>query len=236
MTQILGTVTPYAVPEEGETTLTDTAERATVRAVQWANFGKGVPTLERLADDGFKPALPLAMTRSRRASLRALIRLICPNEVPMPDMEERIELQVRRSMAYMPWIAAFGLSFCFALLDWSPRFLLRSTRRLRRMNRDRAEQLIGELSESSITLLRTVMYATKGIIMNAYFDQDEVHRALNYAPTPFMRERISLRQRLLAGQLAHPADEIPSYPLPHEEENGRTSTAAFVTANAGGEV
>jgi hypothetical protein len=236
MTQILGTVTPYAVPEDGESTQTEAADRATVRAAQWANFGKGVPTLERMADDGFKPAVPLAMSRSRRASLRALIRLICPAEVPMPNMEERIEVQVRRSMAYMPWIAAFGLSFCFALLDWSPRFLLRSPRRLRRMQRERAEHLIGELSESSFSLLRTVMYATKGIILNAYFDQDEVHKALHYAPAPFMRERITLRQRLLAGQMARTTDEIPYYPLPHEEENGRTSTAAFVAANARGEV
>jgi hypothetical protein len=33
--------------------------------------------------------------------------------------------------------------------------------------------------------------------MSAYFDQDEVHRALHYAPVPFIKARVSLRQRLL---------------------------------------
>jgi hypothetical protein len=56
------------------------------------------------------------------------------------------------------------------------------------------------------------MYGVKGIILNAYFDQQEVHRELNYAPAPFMVERIKLRQRMLAGEQPTAADHIPVYP------------------------
>jgi hypothetical protein len=211
MTQAVHPATPAFAPDETvDATLAVTRRKPVNR---WEDFGGGVPTLERNANDGWVQARPRRMSRSRQASLRALIRLICPNEVPIEGIDARVEHQVRVGMQYMPGLVAFGLSLCFALLDWSPVLMLRSVRRLRSLPEPKAAEIIHDLSESSLSLVRTTLYAIKGIILNAYFDQEEVHKALNYAPIPFMRERIAVRQRLLAGTEATPADYIPSYPL-----------------------
>ncbi|MNC92104.1 hypothetical protein D3C83_84730 [compost metagenome] len=45
--------------------------------------------------------------------------------------------------------------------------------------------------------LRTLVVAVRGLVLSAYFDQDEAHKALGYAPIPFIRERIQRRQLLL---------------------------------------
>jgi hypothetical protein len=197
--------TDELAPTQGE-------PRAAMSAPMSAPFVGGVPTMERLTNDGFQPAVPYPMGRSARRSLAALVVLLCPTVMVMESMQERITAQVRISMNYMPWIAAFGLRFCIELLDWSPRLMFRSIRRLRGMAPEKARALLHELSESSFTPIRTVMYGVKGIILNAYFDQQEVHRELNYAPAPFMVERIKLRQRMLAGEQPTAADHIPVYP------------------------
>jgi len=35
------------------------------------------------------------------------------------------------------------------------------------------------------------------LVLSVYFDQEEVHRALKYAPVPFMRDRIRVRASLV---------------------------------------
>ncbi len=183
--------------------------RPTISAAQ---FGGGVPTLERDTDPTFQPAVPYPMGRSSTRSLAALVVLICPTTIMNADIQARVVAQIRSGMSYMPGIAAWGLRFCFELLDWAPRFLFKGVRRLRGIEPEKARAILHQLSESSLTPIRTLMYAVKGLILNAYFDQEEVHQALNYAPAPFMRERIALRQRMLAGQAPADADYIPTYP------------------------
>lgn len=181
-------------------------------AVSAAQFGGGVPTLERDTDPAFLPAVPYPMGRSSTRSLAALVVLICPTTLMNADIQARVVAQIRSGMSYMPWIAAWGLRLCFELLDWAPRFLFKGIRRLRGIEPEKARAILHQLSESSLTPIRTLMYAVKGLILNAYFDQQEVHQALNYAPAPFMRDRIALRQRMLAGEAPEAADYIPTYP------------------------
>jgi hypothetical protein len=45
--------------------------------------------------------------------------------------------------------------------------------------------------------LRSLLIGIRSMIVGAYFDQVEVHRALDYAPVPFLRGRIRERKRLL---------------------------------------
>ena len=41
------------------------------------------------------------------------------------------------------------------------------------------------------------MLAPKAVILSTYYDQDEVHAALDYAPRSFIRERVAHRDNLL---------------------------------------
>jgi hypothetical protein len=43
------------------------------------------------------------------------------------------------------------------------------------------------------------MYGPLGLFMSTYFDQDYVHRDINYDPVPFVEARIALRRRWVAG-------------------------------------
>jgi hypothetical protein len=157
------------------------------------------PSLARHASDGWKPAEPYPMSERVRAHFRALIGvLLPPPPAPQaPDIVDRVELYVRRFMSHMHPLAARGLWLSIVLLDWAPRFLLRSVRRLHKLERARAGALLSKMAESRNALLRSLVISVRALVMSAYFDQDEVHRALHYAPVPFIKARVSLRQRLL---------------------------------------
>jgi hypothetical protein len=49
--------------------------------------------------------------------------------------------------------------------------------------------------------------------MSSYFDQDYVHRELDYDPTPFVAERIELRRKWVEGQEPGADDEIHHLPV-----------------------
>lgn len=176
-----------------------------------ADFGGGVPTLDRHPDDGWIFADPFPMGSPARRAFRGLIRAICPPAPApqLPDLEDRIELQVRRHMRYMPRVVALGLRYSFRLVDNLPRFFFWTRRRLHRLSADEARSLVGRLASSRFSPLRELISAVRGIVLSTYFDQDEVHAALNYAPREFVRGRIALRQRLLAGGVATDSDMIP---------------------------
>jgi len=94
------------------------------------------------------------------------------------------------------------------LLDEMPRLALVSTRRLHALEPERARALLHRLAESPIAPVRELVGAARSIVLSIYFDQDEVHEAMGYAPVPFMRSRIGLRYRLLAGAPSSQADVI----------------------------
>jgi len=57
------------------------------------------------------------------------------------------------------------------------------------------------------------MLGPLGLFMSSYFDQDYVHRELDYAPTPFVAERIELRGKWVEGQEPGADDEIHHLPV-----------------------
>jgi hypothetical protein len=155
--------------------------------------------LRRHPDDGWTLADPYPMRGRVRRSFRAIIRAVCPPApAPIsPEIIDRVELHVRRFMRYMHPIAARGLWLVILMLDWAPRLLFRSVKRLCNLDREQAAQIITTVVHSRFNVLRTMMVGVRGVILSAYFDQDEVHRALGYAPIPFLTGRIRLRNQLL---------------------------------------
>jgi hypothetical protein len=163
--------------------------------------------LARHPDDGFVLADPYPLGNAARRSLRALTLAICPPPpAPQPEgLVDAAELQVRRFMAYMSPLAARAFWLCLLLLDWAPVFLMQSWHRLHAMPRARAASLLSEMVHGRYAALRSIVVAVRGLVLSAYFDQDSVHRAIGYAPVPFMTERIARRKLLLAPKpaLAH---------------------------------
>lgn len=178
---------------------------------RYANFGRGVPSLERHPDDGWTKADPFPMGSPARNALRGLARVLCPPAPApqLPDLEDRIENETRTLMRYMPLPVAWMLRIVFRLLDQAPRLLFMSRRRLHRLDTESARRVIHRLASSSIGPVRELVGAARSVVLSIYFDQDEVHEALGYAPIPFMRDRIRLRQRLLSGGTTSPGDLIP---------------------------
>lgn len=162
--------------------------------------------LSRHPDDGWVMADPYPLGTAARRSLRALIVTLCP-AAPAPNSPElldRVELHVRHFLRYMHPLAAWGFTLCLVLLDWAPRFLFVSVKRLHALGRSRASRLLSEMVSGRFAFLRTLVVAVRGLVLSAYFDQDEVHQAIGYAPLPFLSERVE-RRRLLLGAAPLPA-------------------------------
>jgi hypothetical protein len=210
MAQAVETMMPLSAPASAEVTDTPRAVERGER-IAAADFGRGVPTLERHPDDGWQMARPYKMNGSTRKAFRGLIRAICPTEPAVPDIVDRVELHVRRTMPYMPGVVAFGLVLGFHLLDWAPRFLFRHARRIRRLDVARAQEVLNKLAESRFSPLRTLLYAVRGLILSTYFDQREAHDAIGYNPIPYIRSRMRMRDRVVGGGDFEPSDTIPTY-------------------------
>lgn len=182
-----------------------------------ADFGgtRSLATTTELAvrhpSDGWTPARPYPLGRAGRRALHGLIRLMCTTEgAPSVDpMMERLELQIRTLLRYMPRPVSWAVRAGIVLVDHSPRLLLASPRRLSGLDPAAGAQVLRRLATSPLRPVRELVQALRGLVLSTYFDQSEVHAAIDYAPGTFMRARIALRQRLLAGETVEAGDWIP---------------------------
>jgi hypothetical protein len=131
-----------------------------------------------------------------------------PPAPQLPDLEDRIELHVRRLMRYFPPLVGFGFLFAIHLVDWAPVWRFAALSRIGRLDQARAERILDGLGASRVPAIRTLILGIRGVVMSTYYDQDEVHAAIGYAPIPFLRERIALRERIVAGGAERPEDRI----------------------------
>jgi hypothetical protein len=127
---------------------------------------------------------------SQRALERLVWALLPPAPAPHPDdIEARIALQVRRMLQYMPPAIKLGFVALVHALDWSPLWRLRRCGNLASLAQGEASALLAGVAASRFLPLRLMMFAPKAVVLSAYFDQDEVHGALDYEPRGFLRER-----------------------------------------------
>jgi hypothetical protein len=177
-----------------------TFEHATIPAEQ----------LKRHPDDGFPMAEPYPIWRTARTSLDAITRaMVPPAPAPvLPDVEERVAAQVGLMLAYMEPFVAFGFCLALVLLDWAPLYTFTAPVRLRSMSREEAAAFLTRMGHSRRRVMRLLILGVRGIVLSTFYDQDEAHRAMNYAPLPWFESRIRLRKRLLAGETAHHDDLI----------------------------
>lgn len=174
-------------------------ESSTTRRKRSLPILESARSLQRSPTDGWRRAALFPMGQSARRSLFAVVRALCPTgPVRLTrELEQRIEFSVRLLMSYMPPLAARGLWFALLLLDWAPCFMFLSFRRLRRLPPERGAKILARFARIRLRPLRTLFAAVKGVVLSAYFDQEQVHRALGYAPVPFITAKIEQRRRLL---------------------------------------
>lgn len=183
-----------------------------------ATFGGGTADLRRHPLHGRGLAAPIAMPGFVRTAMRSLIVVIAPSRLVPTETAAReatvdaLEAQIRRLMAYMPTLTAIGLMLLFVAVDQSPRWALRSWRRMGRLPLADARHLLHDLAGSSFSPIRTMLYAVRGICHAVVFDTDQAWEAIGYEPRPWLRSRIALRQQLLAGQTPSATDQIAPVP------------------------
>ena len=168
----------------------------------------------RHPQDGWVAAAPYPLGRAGRRAMRSVIRLMCP-PAPAPSVEpmmERVETHILRLLRYMPRVVAWGVRAAFVLLDHAPRLLFASHRRLSGLSPEAGSLVLARLAASPFGPVLEAIKAIRGLVLSSYFDQDEVHEAMHYAPGTFMRERIALRERLKRGSAPEPGDTIAPPP------------------------
>jgi hypothetical protein len=154
------------------------------------------------------------MTVSARLH-RVLLKLADAIVPESPRTETTLQDVTRHalvSLRYMPRSSAFVFLWGMRALNWSPLWRLRGLRPLTALPTEAARRHLVAATQSRWLPVRLLMYGPLGLFMSSYFDQDYVHRALDYAPAPFVAERIELRRKWLAGEAPDMTDEIR--PLP----------------------
>jgi hypothetical protein len=173
----------------------DTKRHLAVTQVGPAQVG----SLERHPRDGWQIAHPYPLGPRALRVLKLLIDALCPSgSAPRSaELDERVLLGARRFLAYMHPTVSRGLAFGLVLLDFLPVLMLAASRTLHRLSPADASRLFARWTRSRFTALRLLVTGLRSLVLSVYFDQDEVHRAMRYAPVPFIKDRIRLRSELL---------------------------------------
>ena len=140
--------------------------------------------------------------------LRALVDAVLP---PAPRIATTVEDVARHALVclqYMPRSSAALFLWGMRVVNWSPLWRLRGVRPLTALPVDAVRKHLIAVTRSRWLPVRLLMYGPLGLFMSAYFDQDYVHRELDYAPVPFVASRIAMRREWLEGREPGARDEI----------------------------
>ena len=169
--------------------------------------------LQRHPDDGWTLAVPMKVGACTRRVLLRLADAIVP---PSPRTETTLEDVIEQALVclqYMPRSTSVLFVAGMRLLNWSPLWRLRGVRPLTALPTDAARRHLAGVARSRWLPVRLLMMGPLGLFMSSYFDQDYVHRELDYDPTPFVAERIELRRKWVEGQEPGADDEIHHLPV-----------------------
>jgi hypothetical protein len=167
----------------------------------------------RIPDDDWQSADPMPVGPTVRRALQGQIRALCPRS-PAPwsdEIAQNIERGILIYLRYLPPVMGWGFGPMLVALDLSPLWRLRSFRPLHSWDREAAAKHMQMLSESRFKPIRLMVMAARAAVLSYYYDQDEVHDALDYAPMPFLQQRSDIRRKLLDGEEAAPEDQIGPY-------------------------
>lgn len=175
----------------------------TKRHLSLAPVGPALVTgsLERHPTDGWQIAHPYPLGPRALRVLRVLVDTLCPSlasRAPRSaELDERVLLGARRFLSYMHPMVSRALAFGLVLLDFLPVLTLRARHTLHACSRSEATRLFAGWVTSRFTALRLLATGLRSLVLSVYFDQEEVHRAIRYAPVPFIKGRILFRAKLL---------------------------------------
>ena len=158
------------------------------------------PVLERHPDDGWTLAVPMMVSARMHRVLRTLADAILPESPRIETTLDEVTRHALVSLRYMPPSSARIFLLGMRLLNWSPLWRLRGLRPLTALPTAVARKHLVAATQSRWLPVRLLMYGPLGLFMSWYFDQDYVHRELDYAPVPFVAERIETRRRWLEGR------------------------------------
>ncbi len=160
----------------------------------------GPPTLARHPNDGWRLADPYPLGAYQTGVLRAVIRALCPPEPALfsPALARQVEADSRRLLRYMQPVVARALCIGLVLLDFLPIVTFESRHRFHVLDGTHGSALLARWSRSGVRALRLLIQGLRAMVLSVYFDQREVHAAMHYAPEPFMRDRIRLREQRAA--------------------------------------
>ena len=170
------------------------------------------PVLDRHPDDAWTLAVPMTVSGRMHRVMRALADAILPESPRIDSTLRDVTRHALVSLQYMPRSSATLLLLGMRLINWSPLWRLRGVRPLSSLRRDVARRHLLALTESRWLAVRSLMYGPLGLFMSFYFDQDYVHRELDYAPVPFVESRILLRRKWLQGEEPALSDQIHRAP------------------------
>jgi len=169
--------------------------------------------LQRHPDDTWTLASPLKVGGRTHRLLRALVDAMIPRAPRIATTVEDVARHALISLQYMPRSSAKLFLWGMRLINWAPLWRLRGVRPLTALPADSARRHLVALTQSRWLPVRLLMYGPLGLFMSAYFDQDYVHRELDYAPVPFVAERVEMRRRWLAGEEPGAREEIHHLPV-----------------------
>ena len=155
------------------------------------------PVRERHPSDGWSLAVPRAVSARMRRLLIALADAVLPDRPRTASTLDSVTEHALVCLQYMPRSSALVFLMSMRLLNWLPLLRLRGIRPLTALDREAARKHLVAATQSRWLPVRLLMYGPLGLFMSSYFDQDCVHRALDYAPLPFIEERIRLRRKWL---------------------------------------
>ncbi|MGB8329040.1 MAG: hypothetical protein WCE62_02860 [Polyangiales bacterium] len=157
------------------------------------------PVLQRHPDDGWILAAPIEVgARTRQVLLRLADAILPPSPRTESTLDEVTE-HALVSLRYMPRSSSMLFLVGMHVLNWSPLWRLRGLRPLTALRTDAARRHLLGITRSRWLPVRLLMYGPLGLFMSSYFDQDYVHRELQYAPKPFIEQRIELRRKWIGG-------------------------------------
>jgi len=146
---------------------------------------------------------------------RVLLKLADAILPPSPRTETTLEDVARHALVYlryMPRSTATLFLLGMRVINWSPLWRFRGLRPLSALPPETARRQLLGVVQSRWLPVRLLMYGPLGLFMSSYFDQDYVHQELDYAPIPFVADRIELRRKWIEGREPGADEEIHHLP------------------------